>query len=144
MIWILILLYTIPLSRKIITKTFYTKKLDKLNPRYHEFEVPEGYKFLKSRTWWASLSVGRGSASGLPIKINVTIPASEDIFVAPPTDDEKWKIIWNFASSVANFAEKTAKNDLALESVYQHELVRKAEKLREALFDFISEELERL
>jgi len=47
---------TISPNKKIITITFYTDKLNKLNPRYHEFEVPEGYKYLKSRTWWASLS----------------------------------------------------------------------------------------
>lgn len=68
---------TISPNKKIITITFYTDKLNKLNPRYHEFEVPEGYKYLKSRTWWASLSVGKGGESALPININVTIPAAD-------------------------------------------------------------------
>ena len=48
-----------------------------MNPRFHEFVVPEGYKFLKSRTWWSSITVGKGSDSGLPININATIPAAD-------------------------------------------------------------------
>jgi len=49
---------TIPGDKDIIGETFFSPQLDKLNPRFHEFEVPEGYKYLKSRTWWASLAVG--------------------------------------------------------------------------------------
>ena len=68
---------TIPSDKKIITKTFYSDKLDEMNPRFHEFVVPKGYKFLKSRTWWSSITVGKGGDSALPININATIPAAD-------------------------------------------------------------------
>lgn len=68
---------TIPAEKKILEKTFYTHQLDKLNPRFHEFEVPQGYKYLKSRTWWASFSVGKGGESALPLHIKVAIPTAD-------------------------------------------------------------------
>ena len=68
---------TISTGKEIIKKSFLTDKLNKLNPRFHEFEVPEGYKYLKSRTWWASIYLGRGGDSDFPIHINITIPAAD-------------------------------------------------------------------
>ncbi len=58
-------------------ETFKTEQLDKLNPRYHKFYVPEGYTYLKSRTWWAALEVGLGKESALPLTINAVIPPGD-------------------------------------------------------------------
>lgn len=68
---------TIPGGKEVIEKTFFTNQLDKFNPRFHEFEVPEGYKYLKSRTWWACFEVGTPSDSALPIGIHVAIPTAD-------------------------------------------------------------------
>jgi hypothetical protein len=67
----------IPADREILEKTFYSPQLDKLNPRFHYFDVPEGYKYLKSRTWWACFEVGTATGSALPIGIHVAIPAAD-------------------------------------------------------------------
>ena len=64
-------------GKEILTKTFYSRQLNTLQPRFHEFEVPEGYKYLKSRTWWASVYIGKGRRFGLPFGINITIPAAD-------------------------------------------------------------------
>jgi len=53
---------------------FYTEKLSKITPRSQFFEIPEGYKYLKARTWWASLWFGTPAKGGFPVNINITIP----------------------------------------------------------------------
>lgn len=68
---------TINFDKEIIEKSFKTEKLNLLNPRFHEFDVPEGYKYLKTRTWWPSMWVGTGGSSDLPININITIPSAD-------------------------------------------------------------------
>ncbi len=60
-----------------INKTFYSSQADKLNPRFHEFEVPEGYKYIKARTWWASITAGEKGESDLPLSLIITIPAAD-------------------------------------------------------------------
>jgi len=65
---------TLSSGKEIKEYTFYTEKLSKITPRNHFFEVPEGYKYLKSRTWWASFWAGTPAGGGLPININITIP----------------------------------------------------------------------
>jgi hypothetical protein len=62
---------------EILTETFYSPQADKLNPRFHEFNVPEGYKYIKARTWWASLTTGIGKESDLPISMLITIPTAD-------------------------------------------------------------------
>jgi hypothetical protein len=64
-------------DKKIIGETFFSPQLNKLNPCYHYFEVPEGYKYLKSRTWWASILVGSGKQSALPLDFNAVIPPGD-------------------------------------------------------------------
>jgi hypothetical protein len=57
---------------------FYTNQLDKGSPRPHYFEIPsESYKFLNSRTWWASIWVGTPPTSAIPVNINITLPAAD-------------------------------------------------------------------
>ncbi len=68
---------TISGDKDILQKTFYSKQLDKLNPRFHDFDVPEGYKYLKSRTWWSCIEVGKGGDSALPLHIKAPIPAAD-------------------------------------------------------------------
>ena len=68
---------TLDFNKDIIEQRFETQKLNLLNPRFHEFEVPEGYKYLKSRTWWPSLYLSSGKTSDLPAFLNVTIPAAD-------------------------------------------------------------------
>jgi len=68
---------TIDTGKEVITKNFETEQLDKLNPRSHEFDVPEGYKYLKARTWWASFYLGTAEKSALPLHINMTLPTAD-------------------------------------------------------------------
>ncbi len=64
-------------EKKAIEKTFYSPQEDKLNPRFHDFEVPEGYKYIKARTWWASITTGIGKDSDLPLSVLITIPTAD-------------------------------------------------------------------
>jgi len=101
---------TIPGGKEIIQKTFYTDQLDKLNPRFHEFDVPDGYKYLKSRTWWASLAVGTGKESALPLHINIAIPAADPDSQLYCKYDDKWMQVavtqgWNIGGMDKERAE---------------------------------------
>lgn len=64
-------------ERELIEKTFYSPQADKLNPRFHDFEVPEGYKYIKARTWWASITSKDSEKSDLPISVEITIPSAD-------------------------------------------------------------------
>jgi hypothetical protein len=64
-------------GKDIIEYTFFTKQLNALAPRTHDFNIPEGYKFIKTRTWWASMWFGTPEKSGFPLHINMTIPAAD-------------------------------------------------------------------
>lgn len=64
-------------ERTTIKKTFYSPQANKLNPRFHEFMVPDGYMFIKARTWWSSLTLGIGKESDLPISMLITIPSAD-------------------------------------------------------------------
>ncbi len=64
-------------SKDVIHKTFYSEQVNKVNPRFHDFEVPEGYKYLKARTWWASIGFGQSSKSDVPIALKITIPTAD-------------------------------------------------------------------
>jgi len=68
---------TITSDKEIITKSFFTDQLDKLNPRPHDYEVPQGYKYFKARTWWSSLWFGTPQKSALPLHINATVPTAD-------------------------------------------------------------------
>ena len=68
---------TFPANQKIIKKTFFAEQLDKLNPRPHYFDIPEGYKYFKARTWWSSFWFGTPPKSAFPLHINATIPAAD-------------------------------------------------------------------
>jgi len=101
---------TMPTGKKIIEKSFLTDKLNKLNPRFHEFEVPEGYKYLKSRTWWASIWIGKGGESDFPIHINMTIPAADPDSQLYCKYDDKWMQVaatasWNLGGMDKERAE---------------------------------------
>ena len=37
--------------------TFKFKQTNKLNPQYREFDVPEQYKYITARAWWASVDI---------------------------------------------------------------------------------------
>ncbi|MGF3584845.1 MAG: hypothetical protein ACQXXD_03930 [Thermoplasmatota archaeon] len=64
----------IPGGKNILHKTFYSNQLNKLNPRFYDFEVPEGYKYLKSRTWWSCLEI---RTKRLPISFSAVIPPAD-------------------------------------------------------------------
>lgn len=68
---------TLESNKEIISKTFFNEQLDKINPRPHFFNIPEGYKYLKARTWWASFWFGTPATSDLPLHVNATIPAAD-------------------------------------------------------------------
>lgn len=76
---------------KAIKETFHSPQADKLNPRFHEFNVPEGYKYIKARTWWASITGGIGKNSDLPLSILITIPiADPDTQFYCNYNDDEW------------------------------------------------------
>ena len=61
-------------GKEIKTYPFKTQKLSEITPRSQFFDIPEGYKYLKARTWWASLWFGTPAQGGFPININITVP----------------------------------------------------------------------
>lgn len=67
---------TLPGDKKIIQKTFYTDQLDKLNPRFQEFYVPQGYKYLDVHTWWAAFTL----EVKFPMNLHVIIPSADPDF----------------------------------------------------------------
>jgi len=44
-------------AKKIEEEHFEVPQTNKINPQFKEFEVPEGYKYLKAHAWWASLNL---------------------------------------------------------------------------------------
>lgn len=101
---------TIPGGKDIKIISFKTEKLDKLNPRYHEFTVPIGYTYLKSRTWWASFEVGTGKSSALPININSVIPAADPDSQLYCRHEDDWMMVaitsnWNIGGMDKEKAE---------------------------------------
>ncbi|HEC81481.1 MAG TPA: cell wall-binding repeat-containing protein, partial [Thermoplasmatales archaeon] len=82
---------TLP-TGNIIEKTFFTKQMDRLNPRFHEFEIPEGYKYLKTRTWWASFYIDIGDIlpPSLPFGANITFPAADPDSQLYYRDGDQW------------------------------------------------------
>ncbi|MFA5189031.1 MAG: hypothetical protein WC460_06770 [Patescibacteria group bacterium] len=70
-------------------------------------------------------------------------PPSPDVFVAPPTDEEKNEIIWSFSGKVADMVEDLIETDPDLRKIYGHEIPRKSEIMHALLFDFVSQNLEK-
>lgn len=66
-----------------------------------------------------------------------------DVFVAPPTDEEKASIVWSFAGKVADYVEELIESDPDLKRVYGHEIPRKSEIMHALLFDFVSQNLDK-
>ena len=117
---------TLSSGKEIITKTFYTKQLDKLNPRFHMFEIPEGYKFIKTRTWWASFWVGTREKSAFPLHINMTIPAADPDSQLYCKFDDEWMqvaelpegLVVGRLPSLFNFCTKELRNTMSRVSTY--------------------------
>jgi len=101
---------TLPCNNKVIEKNFKTEKLNLLNPRFHEFVVPEGYKYIRSRTWWPSIWLGKGGNSDLPVNINITIPSSDPDSQLYCKYDKQWMQVaatagWNLKGMEKEIAE---------------------------------------
>ena len=43
-------------GEKIKEEHFEVPQTNKINPQFKEFEVPEGYKYIKAHAWWASIN----------------------------------------------------------------------------------------
>jgi len=43
-------------AKKIKTENFEVPQTNKINPQFKEFNVPEGYKYIKAHAWWASIN----------------------------------------------------------------------------------------
>ena len=91
---------TLSNNKDIVKLSFFTNELDNIVPRFHEFEVPEGYKYLKSRTWWACYQIGTPSGSALPIGIHVAIPTADPDSQIYCKYNDEWMLVavtqgWN-------------------------------------------------
>jgi len=101
---------TLPADKEIIQKSFYTNELDNIVPRFHDFEVPEGYKYLKSRTWWSCFEVGTPTESALPIGIHVVIPTADPDSQIYCRYNDEWMLVavtqgWNIGGMDKERAE---------------------------------------
>lgn len=77
------------------------------------------------------------------ISTNVIIPPSQDIFVAPPTEDEKNSILWSFSKAVATHISEMIASDIELKKVYGHEIPRKAAVMFDVVYNNILSNLEK-
>lgn len=75
--------------------------------------------------------------------VEINVPVSSDIFVAPPSPTEKEEILYRTAGKIADLVEELIENDEALRRVYAHEIPRKSEVLHGKIFDFVLAEIER-
>lgn len=46
------------ISGKIKKASFQVEQTNSINPIFHEFEVPEGYKYVKAEVWWDCIMLG--------------------------------------------------------------------------------------
>ena len=60
----------------VLTENFEVPKTNQVYPAYNEFYVPDGYKFLKVRSWYPSFYFSAG-VPGFEGIINMSIPAGD-------------------------------------------------------------------
>jgi hypothetical protein len=77
------------------------------------------------------------------ISTNVIIPPPQDVFVAPPTEDEKNSILWSFSKAVATHISEMIASDIELKKVYGHEIPRKAAVMFDVVYNSILSNLEK-
>jgi len=90
--------------KEIKTEHFEVPQTNEVYPTYNEFYVPEGYKFMKVRSWYPSfyLEAGLGGFEGI---INMSIPAGDrDLQVYCEKEDD-WMMAaitseWNTQSGM--------------------------------------------
>lgn len=64
-------------KKEIDRKHFEVPKTNQVYPIYHEFNVPEGYKLLKIRSWYPSFYIDAGLPGGFESIVNISIPAGD-------------------------------------------------------------------
>jgi len=86
---------------------------------------------------------GCGSDLGASM-VNVVIPPPmNDMFVAPPTEDERNSMLWSFAKAVATHVSEMIANDAELKKVYGLEIPRKAAVMFDVVYNNILSNLEK-
>lgn len=76
--------------------------------------------------------------------VEINIPASSDIYVSPPTEDEKWNIIHKFCGEVADVVEKMIESNVDLRAVFPNQIYWKSEKMHEEIFNFMVDKIDRV
>jgi hypothetical protein len=79
-------------SKDMKTERFEVKQTNRVDPVFHTFNVPEGYKYMKARTWYESfyMTIDLGGFFQLA---NMTIPAGEkdfQLYCKEPSYDDYW------------------------------------------------------
>ncbi|MEM0493528.1 MAG: hypothetical protein QXS02_06225, partial [Candidatus Thermoplasmatota archaeon] len=64
-------------KKEIKEEHFEVPKTNQVYPIYHEFNVPEGYKLLKVRSWYPSFYIDAGIPGGFESIVNISIPAGD-------------------------------------------------------------------
>ncbi|UCD12918.1 MAG: hypothetical protein JSW60_04955 [Thermoplasmatales archaeon] len=62
--------------KKILTENFKVRQTNEKYPIYNEFDVPEGYKYIKVRSWYPCFYIDVG-APGFEAIVNMSIPAGD-------------------------------------------------------------------
>ncbi len=79
---------TVP-NRDIVKEHFEVPKTNKVYPTYHRFTVPEGYKFLKVRSWYPCFYLNAG-LPGFEGIVNMSIPAGDRDLQIYCKENDKW------------------------------------------------------
>ena len=79
---------TVPKADGVLSEHFEVPKTNEVYPIYNQFTVPEGYKFLKVRSWYACFYLAMG-IPGFEGIVNMSIPAGDrDLQIYCWNDDE--------------------------------------------------------
>ena len=78
---------SISADKKTKNETFFVSQTNKLNPQFYEFDVPEGYKYIKVGTWFP------GIAYEISPFIWVAIPSGDKDLQLYCRYDDKWMMV---------------------------------------------------
>ena len=86
------------------TEHFEVPQTNEVYPQYHQFTVPEGYKFLKIRSWYPCFYLEAG-VPGFEGIINMSIPAGDRDIQVYCEEDGQWMMAgitseWNTQSGM--------------------------------------------
>ena len=109
---------TVPKKDGVKTESFKVPKTNEVYPIYNEFNVPEGYKFIKVRSWYPSFYIDAG-VPGFQGIINMSIPAGDrdlQIYTQQERNGEK---VWMMAG-ITNAWNAQTGMDTDMTSIYAY------------------------